>query len=362
MLYEGEDVISGLMKAARALLRTVKYHVRDRIGTIKPCKLRLAITSRCNARCSMCDAWRRPLESEMSLDDYERVFSVSASFLSKTKHVSLTGGEPTLRDDLVDVVRLVSQRLPGASVNINTNALLAERVERMTREILSFRDQLMVIVSLDGLGDVHDKVRGVPGAFERADSAVASLLSLSQELRAKRLSLEINYTATDGSCEQYEPMLDYCADKGIDLNLIVPMSGVIYRKEGEPPALSDDHAGRLAKVLRRRLASDYDIKRAIIIDVLEGKGRQFDCWAGRLVVFIDADGTVYPNSSCPARLRMGNVLEDGFDLARVFRSKIGKKAVAEARTCRECQVACETGTTLVLPEAWYAYRRASRRT
>jgi len=334
---------------------------------MKPCKLRLAITSRCNARCSMCDAWRKPLEHEMSLDDYERVFNVSASFLSKIKHVSFTGGEPTLREDLVDVFRLVTQRLPGASVNVNTNALLSERVERIAREILSFRDQLMVIVSLDGLGDVHDKVRGVPGAFERANCAVAALLSLSQELREtgrlrpKRLRVEINYTATDESCEQYEPMLDYCAKKGVDLNLIVPMSGVIYRKEGGPPALSEDHAARLAKVLRRRLASDYHIKQAIIIDVLKGKGRQFDCWAGRLVVFIDADGTVYPNSSCPARLRMGNVLQDGFDLARVFGSKIGTKVVAEARTCRECQVACETGTTLVLPEAWYAYRRASRR-
>ncbi|MBN2208702.1 MAG: radical SAM protein [Candidatus Coatesbacteria bacterium] len=349
------------MKAAKALLRTVKYHVRDRVGTIRPCKLRLAITSRCNARCSMCDAWRKPLEREMSLKDYERVFNVSASFLSKIKHVSLTGGEPTLRDDLVDVVRLVTRRLPGASVNINTNALLGERVERMTREMLSFRDQMMVIVSLDGLGDVHDKVRGVPGAFERADSAVAALLSLSKEQRPKRLKVEINHTATDESCEQYEPLLNYCAKKGIDLNLIVPMSGVIYRKESDATALGSEKAAELAAVLRRRQSHGYEVKRAIILDVLEGKGRQFDCWAGRLVVFIDADGTVYPNSSCPARLRMGNVLQDGFDLARVFRSEIGTKAIAEARTCRECQVACETGTTLVQPEAWYAYRRASRR-
>jgi len=348
------------MGAAKALLRTAKYHVRDRVGTLRPRKLRLAVTSRCNAMCSMCNAWQKPLGRELSLEDYERIFSESARFLSKIKHVSFTGGEPTLRDDLVDVVRLVTEHFPGASVNINTNALLVKRIAEMTREILSFRDQLMIIVSLDGLGEVHDKVRGVPGAFEKANSTVESLLWLNRELRPKRLKVEVNYTATDESYEQHEPMLHYCAQRGIDLNLIIPMSGVIYRREDEAPALGSEQAAELAAVLRRQLAANYNLKRAIILDLLEGKGRQFDCWAGRLIVFVDADGTLYPNSSCPARFRMGNVFEDSFDLARIFRSDLGRKVIGAARTCHDCQVACETGTTLRLPEAWYAYRRRTR--
>lgn len=348
------------MKAVKALLRTTKYHLRDRTGTLRPQKLRLAVTSRCNARCSMCNAWQKPLGKEISLDDYRRTFNESAGFLSRIKHVSLTGGEPTLRDDLVDIVRLVTERFQGASININTNALLVKRLTEMTRDILSFRHQLMVIVSLDGIGEVHDKVRGVPGAFEKADSAVGSLLSLSREVRPKRLKVEINYTATDDSYGQYEPMLEYCAQRGIDLNLIVPMSGVIYRREEEASALGREQAAELATVLRAQLAANYNLKRAIILDLLEGNGRQFDCWAGRLLVFIDADGTVYPNSSCPARLRMGNIFEDGFDLGGIFRSGVGKKAIDQARTCRECQVACETGTTLRSPEAWYAHKRRTK--
>ncbi len=348
------------MRAAKALLRTAKYHVRDRVGTLRPRKLRLAVTSRCNARCSMCNAWQKPLGRELSLDDYGRMFNESARFLWKIKHVSFTGGEPTLRDDLGNLVKSVTEHFPGASININTNALLVKRLDQMTRKILSFRDQLMMIVSLDGLGEVHDKVRGVPGAFEKANAAVESLLSLSRELGPKRLRVEVNYTATDESCEQYEPMLDYCVQKGIHLNLVIPMSGVIYRREDEAPALGCEQAAELATVLRRQLAANYNLKRAIILDLLEGKGRQFDCWAGRLIVFVDADGTFYPNSSCPARFRMGNVFEDGFDLARIFRSDLGRKVIDQARTCRDCQVACETGTTLRLPEAWYAHRRRTR--
>ncbi len=349
------------MKAAKALLRTAKYHLWDRVGTLRPRKLRLAVTSRCNARCTMCNAWQKPLGRELSLDDYERMLCESAGFLSRVKHVSFTGGEPTLRHEIRDVVRLVTEHFPSASININTNGLLAKRLADTAREILAFRKQLMVIVSLDAPGEVHDKIRGVPGAFEKANSAVKALLSLSEELRPKRLKVEINYTATDENFEQYEPMLHYCEQRGINLNLIVPMSGVIYRKEDEAPALSMEQAGRLASIVRAQLSQRYNLKRAIILDLLEGRGRQFDCWAGRLLVFVDADGAVYPNSSCPLRFRMGDVLEDGFDLARIFRSPLGKRVIAEARTCRECQVACETGTTLNLPEAWFAHKRRMRK-
>lgn len=308
----------------------------------------------------MCNAWQKPLGRELSLEDYERLFSKSARLLSSVKHVSFTGGEPTLRDDLSDVVKLVTEHFPGASINVNTNGLLVKRLAETSREILAFREQLMVIVSLDGLGEVHDRIRGVPGAFEKANSAVKTLLSVSGELRPKRLKVEINYTATDENYEQYEPMLHYCAQRGINLNLIVPMSGVIYRKEGEAPALGREQAERLGSIVRGQLSRSYNLKLAIILDLLEGRGRQFDCWAGRLLVFVDADGTVYPNSSCPARFRMGNVLEDGFDLASIFRSPRGKRAIAEARTCRECQVACETGITLKQPEAWFANMRRMR--
>ncbi|MBN1592064.1 MAG: radical SAM protein [Candidatus Coatesbacteria bacterium] len=349
------------MKSANALLRTAKYHLLDRVGLIRPRKLRLAVTSRCNARCRMCNAWQKPLERELSLADYERVFSESAKFLSGIKHVSFTGGEPTLRKDLGDIIRLVTERFPSASININTNALLNDRLMALASEILSFRKQLMVIVSLDGLGEVHDRIRGVEGAYAKASAALASLLSLSKENGHKRLKVEVNYTATDENYEQYEPMLRYCEERAINLNLIVPMSGVIYRKENEPPALGERQSRELAVVLRRQQSESYELKRAIILDLLEGKGRQFDCWAGRLIIFIDADGSVYPNSSCPAEIRMGNVLEDGFDLASILRSTRGKAALEDARKCRDCQVACETGTTLRIPEAWYAHRRSSRR-
>lgn len=345
-----------------ALSRTVRYHLADRVGLLKPRKLRLAVTSRCNARCSMCDAWQKPLARELSIADYESVLNHSASFLSGIRHVSFTGGEPTLREDLVDVVSLITQRLPSASINVNTNGLLPDRIEQRTREVLSFRDQLVMIVSLDGIGKLHDAIRGVPGAFERANSSIEVLLRIKRGLvHPKRLKVEVNYTATDANYQEYETVLGYCEERGIGLNLIVPMSGIIYRKDAEEPALGSQEAAELAAVIRRQLAEEYDLKRAVILDVLDGPGRQFDCWAGRLIVFIDADGAVYPNSSCPARFRMGSIFDDGYDWGNIFKSEVGRDITRQASKCRECQVACETGTTLRLPEAWYAHRRRSRR-
>ncbi|HUT04903.1 MAG TPA: radical SAM protein [bacterium] len=349
------------MIAAKALLKTAKFHALDRAGLLRPRKLRLAVTSRCNARCAMCNAWQRPLDRELTLDDYTRLFNKSAKFLSSIRHVSLTGGEPTLRDDLVDIVRLVTERFPVASININTNGLLSEIAAMMTRELLAFRKQALVIVSLDGMGDVHDMMRGVPGAFDKANSTIESLLSLKRELSARQLKIEVNYTATNANAAQYEQVLNYCNKRGIKPNLIIPMSGVLYRTDGQEPAVAGEEMEKLTGRLKSQLASSYNLNRAIVLDLLEGRGRQFDCWAGRLLMFVDADGSVYPNGSCPARFRMGNVLEDSYDLADIFRSRSARRIIEKARGCRECQVACETGVTLRLSETFYAHRRQVRR-
>ncbi|MFH0793179.1 MAG: radical SAM protein, partial [bacterium] len=112
-------------KFVKAARRSASFRVRDALGiAIKPMKLRLAVTTRCNSRCVMCLVWQEDLielkKRELSFDEYVKFFEVNRSFLSEINHVSFTGGEPTMREDLVELVRLVSQRFPNASLNINT--------------------------------------------------------------------------------------------------------------------------------------------------------------------------------------------------------------------------------------------------
>ena len=64
----------------KALLRTSRYHAADALGWLKPLKLRMGLTNRCNSRCIMCNIWKMAdneapsLVSELNTDEYEILY------------------------------------------------------------------------------------------------------------------------------------------------------------------------------------------------------------------------------------------------------------------------------------------------
>ena len=95
------------------------------------------------------------------------LFDENAAFLSRLSHVSLTGGEPTLRTDLIDILRAIVRRHPRISLNLNTNAFNTAGLLRFVEAAAAETQRLTVMVSLDGMGEAHDRIRGIPGAFTR---------------------------------------------------------------------------------------------------------------------------------------------------------------------------------------------------
>jgi MoaA/NifB/PqqE/SkfB family radical SAM enzyme len=115
-----------------------------------------AVTYRCNSRCAMCDIWKQtPAERpELSPEDYRWL---PASLRS----INVSGGEPFLRDDLVEIVRVMREACPRARVVISTNGLATQRI---VAAVPLMRD-VAVRVSVDGVGEAHDTLRGVQGAW-----------------------------------------------------------------------------------------------------------------------------------------------------------------------------------------------------
>ena len=85
-------------------------------------------------------------------------------------YLTFTGGEPFLRRDLVDLVRVAWEECRPTILTIPTNGLLPKIVPQRVREILDAAPtaQLGINLSLDNLGAKHDRIRGVPGNWERA--------------------------------------------------------------------------------------------------------------------------------------------------------------------------------------------------
>lgn len=153
----------------RELMRLKKEPISD-INS-KPTVLNLNIIDSCNSKCTMCNIWRRDEELEISPEQLGQL--LSDPLYTDLEHVGVTGGEPTLRNDLPKVYLTIIDKLPKLKgVSIITNAIKLDEVKNRIKEVndicLSSNIPFSAMVSIDGVGETHDKVRGVKGNFETA--------------------------------------------------------------------------------------------------------------------------------------------------------------------------------------------------
>ena len=124
--------------------------------------------SRCNCRCKMCDIWRATDAQELTVEDLER--QMESIERLQVGWVVLSGGEPLMHSNLWSLVDLLRER--QIRITLLSSGLL---LGRYAASIVKYVDD--VIISLDGPGEVHDSIRGVPGAFEIAAAGIAAILA-----------------------------------------------------------------------------------------------------------------------------------------------------------------------------------------
>jgi MoaA/NifB/PqqE/SkfB family radical SAM enzyme len=131
--------------------------------------------SRCNCRCVMCDIWKANNEKkELTREEIER--HLPAFEKLKVREVVLSGGEALMHHNLFTLCDLLRSRKIKVTL-LSTGLLL----RKFVKEIVQGVDE--VIVSLDGSRDVHNKIRNIPGAFEKLADGVRAIKELDPEFR-----------------------------------------------------------------------------------------------------------------------------------------------------------------------------------
>src|SRR5262245_4968273 len=139
--------------------------VVSHLRPLRPTVLIYNCTFVCDARCEMCSNWKHgDRKTDMTLAQLDGV--MNHEFWGSVENLNISGGEPTTRNDLPEMVELFSKRLPRMrKVGINTTGLTPHRAIPMLTRIVKFcadRDLLISVrVALDGLGNVHDQFRHV---------------------------------------------------------------------------------------------------------------------------------------------------------------------------------------------------------
>ncbi len=190
-----------------------------------PEELHIELTYNCNSKCIMCDLWdhnQRSTKSnrELSLDEI-RSFVGESRLLQKSKVVVLSGGEPFLRNDIVDLCGYFSRQIPHSSLGILTNGINTEVILNKTKDVLNrFQPQsLWLGSSLDGLGKEHDKIRGVSGAFS---GLCKTINQCKKELPQVKFS--VTFTLTPYNIDQLVPAKHFADSEGLDFfaQFVVP--------------------------------------------------------------------------------------------------------------------------------------------
>ena len=107
-------------------------------------------------------------ELELTLEEWDKNFSS----LGKSPYwFTVSGGEPFLYDGIDELCGMIYKHCRPGIINIPTNAILQSipaKVEKIAR--LCSESQIIVNLSLDGVGNTHDEIRGVQGNFEKLES------------------------------------------------------------------------------------------------------------------------------------------------------------------------------------------------
>lgn len=136
--------------------------------------LQFPITNRCNSRCVMCNVVSKKIYQEMTVDEFENIFA--DKIFKKIMVIGINGGEPFMFDSIIPFVKVMVKKKSVKSINIISNGFMTKIILEKVKEIYKIckknKIRFYLSFSLDGYEVIHDKVRGVPGAFARVENTI----------------------------------------------------------------------------------------------------------------------------------------------------------------------------------------------
>ena len=272
----------------------IESHLPHRIPS-KERTLLLLINKGCNLRCSFCDLWEG--KEHISL---EQVCSIlDDAILIGTKVLVITGGEPLLHPDVFSIIAEAKKR--GMVVNMTTNGTLVERFW----DALSHAQLDSLSFSLDGIGVVHDGLRGQKGAF---DKTVAAIRHIRKETD---FHCSVYFVATNQNVHQLIDVFVLAQDLGCDFDFW-PVNDApdLYITEPKDVRKWEEAVAHIAQ----RSKKAYE-NMAFYRDGMRYHAQQLSGKSMRCLGLIDQYGITYDGWLIPCcvwgeeGLRVGNVFE-----------------------------------------------------
>ena len=278
--------------------------------SFKPKRAHIGLTERCNSKCITCGLWKGRPTNELTNEEVKGALSQLREL--GIRRIAFTGGECTLKKDLAEIIEY-TREIGFTEIHINSNGLLLSQ-EKAIALINSGLNSIQI--SLDGIGEVHDTIRGVKGSYDKAIDTLKMLVRL-RDTTATDLQISIAMTILDLNVDQVLDVFEICKNMNIHFGFNLPTNtlyGYLTADLQNMMEIDREKLDCLVDELHRLTKRHPNIlgQSQLIFEYMK---RYFDdprmpehpCCVGYYVLYIGAHGEVYPQ--CLALKPLGNLRE-----------------------------------------------------
>lgn len=332
---------------SKVLLFELARHRTEILRTIPiaPKSAGILVTHNCNSRCITCNMWRSKSTNELSITELQDILAQLKDM--GVVGVGFEGGEALLRKDFPQIVGKAHQ-LGFEHIGLTTNGLL---LTRRKAENLIQKGLTSIGVSIDGIGETHDFVRGIKGAYEKSMGALEELVNL-RDSKYPELGLSMGSILMQPTIDDIIPLTDLAHRLRVGFSLqLIDDSLIFFRGIDRASLWIDDqdkldglidelrNLKKVNSALKSYSHSRFEYARKYFSDP---KRADIPCYLGYLLIYIDAHGEVYPG--CWSLGSVGNLREKS--LKEIIESPAYKNRV-HAMFRKECPgCACNYPTNL----------------
>lgn len=310
--------------------------------SFQPMTLTYSVTAACQSKCKTCQIGAmfcqdptRP-EKDLKLEENEKIFKS----MKPVYFFNMSGGEPFMRDDLPKIVALACKYLKPRVIHTPTNAILSDKIidntEKIIRIVRKYDPTVPFTVkpSIDGVGALHDEIRGVKGNFQCLLKTIDGLKKLEEKY--DNFHLELGTVISNFNIEHLDEIEDFVHSLGVESyrNEVAECRTEFFNLEDEitPPAevyqrLIKDFARKVEDNIgkKKKLARTTEAMRVVYYDIagkiLAEKRQVIPCYAGVSNVHINYDGGVWPCCVLGYEKEMGNLRDYNYDFQKLWHSK-----------------------------------------
>lgn len=319
-----------------------------------PRYLLLHVNTVCNARCRMCFTWDRMMDRwdahGLPLDDLKKL----ATSFGILPQLTVSGGEPLLRKDLPDILAAFYERAHTRFFTVPTNALRPDRVARLVDDFVERCPDAYLNFCLPFHGDeaTSEMILDVPGAAEKF-RATYEVLRERRE-RHPKVSVLLNFVMSRFNWQTWPAAIERARREYPEtpLGIALCRGKTHWEDAGDVPIEAYEEAQRVLAGTSRpwsgfnpyTLMWDTITERigTIVSEVARGERRDLGCGAGRQLLVIYDDGSVYPcemlevvgvpqsregEAPAPSEPALGKLQDFDFDVGRLLASARARTTV-----------------------------------